>query len=135
MSPIVLGAIATVAGTLLTAAIAFLGTRATLRAAQPKVLAEGDDFQAKANRQNIDSQGAVIVTLRAEIERLSTKSERQDLRITNLEAKLEESEEQQDLLGQQLIAAQEENRNLRQQKNLLEQQVSLLRSQVNQTPR
>jgi chromosome segregation ATPase len=99
--------------------IAFLGTSKTLRANQPKTEAEAGQYQAQANRQNIETQSGVIEVLRAEIRRLSERTERQEVRIGELESKLDHAEERSDDL-------EEQNRLLKRQVRDLEQQNLLL---------
>jgi predicted RNase H-like nuclease (RuvC/YqgF family) len=99
--------------------IAFLGTSKTLRANQPKTEAEADQYQAQANRQNIETQSGVIEVLRAEIRRLNERTERQDVRIGGLEAKLDLADSRNDDL-------EEQNRILRRNVRDLEQRNLLL---------
>lgn len=99
--------------------IAFLGTSKTLRANQPKTEAEADQYQAQANRQNIETQSGVIEVLRAEIRRLNERTERQEVRIGDLETKLDLADERSDDL-------EEQNRLLKRQVRDLEQRNLLL---------
>lgn len=59
--------------TVMTALIAYFGTRSSLRSNAPKVEAEADQVQATAAVQNLTAQSSVIATLVSENARLTER--------------------------------------------------------------
>jgi hypothetical protein len=75
--------------TIMTALIAFFGTRSSLKSNAPKVEAEADQVQASAAVQNLTAQSSVIATLVSENARLTE-------RVTVLEGKADTAKSAQD---------------------------------------
>lgn len=109
-------------GTFMAAIVAYIGTRRGLQSAQPKVDAEADNYQAEANRKNIQSQGDVIDRLTAEVHRQEDKIRRVDAHNAELERRLDDMETKLDVAAAQLREANEVIRQLREQNELLRQQ-------------
>lgn len=116
---------------LITAAIVvvvpLIGVLRGLNANKPVTEATADKTQADANASNFATQQGVIKTLDEQVKRQDVQITKQDERISTLEdllrttsARLEDRDEQNELMAEQVRTAQDEARTLRRYLTLCE---------------
>lgn len=91
--------------TIVASVIAFVGSRASLRANQPKTEAEADQVAATTTVQNLTAQSSVIATLVTENTRLSNKVGSLEQRVGELENLRNDLRTQHEKTGRELDRA------------------------------